>query len=186
MGFGKSFSLSLVAFVGLNFIFTILYFLIDVGQPDAGFDVLMDNIQDDPLMIIYYLFGSVTSVPSNNLDWAIFQPLFNEESAYLIFSLGYLAAPIIAAILAGKFAESKFQGFAGWMLTVIISTVAVVIGVFLNQTLESEFTNPFYAFFIWPSPITVESILIYLVISCIVNIVFYSFFALLVSKTEYY
>ena len=190
MGFGKSFLLSLVAFVGLNFIFTILYFLIDVGQPDAGFDVLMEQIQDAPLMIIYYLFGSVTSVPSNNLDWAIFQPLFNEESIYLIFSLGYLVAPIIAAILAGKFAESKFQGFAGWMLTVVVSTVVVVIGVFLSPRLESQFSDPslniFYEFFIWPSPITVESILIYLVISCIVNIVFYSFFALLVSKTEYY
>lgn len=57
MGFGKSFLLSLVAFVGLNFIFTILYFFIDVGQPDAGFDTLMDNIQNAPLMIIYYLFG---------------------------------------------------------------------------------------------------------------------------------
>ncbi|MFW9940712.1 MAG: hypothetical protein ACFFFT_06710 [Candidatus Thorarchaeota archaeon] len=186
MGFGKSFLLSLVAFVGLNFIFTILYFLIDVGQSDPGFEALMDKIQDDPLMIIYYLFGSITSVPSNNLDWAIFQPLFNEESSYLIFSLGYLATPIIAAILAGKFAESKFQGFAGWMLTVVISTVAVVIGVFLNQAVESEFSTLFYTFFIWPSPITVESILIYLVISCIVNIVFYSFFVLLVSKTEYY
>ncbi|MFX1530370.1 MAG: hypothetical protein ACFFBC_04610 [Promethearchaeota archaeon] len=186
MGFGKSFLLSLVAFIGLNFIFTILYFLIDVGQSDLGFKALMDKIQDDPLMIIYYLFGSITSVPSNNLDWAIFQPLFNEESSYLIFSLGYLATPIIAAIFAGKFAESKFQGFAGWMLTVVISTVAVVIGVSLNETLEFEFSNSFYAFFIWPSPITVESILIYLVISCIVNIVFYSFFTLLVSKTEYY
>jgi hypothetical protein len=180
MGFGKSFLLSLVAFVGLNFIFTILYFLIDVGQPDAGLDTLMDNIQNAPLMIIYYLFGSVTSVPSKNLDWAIVQPLFNEDTTYLVLSLGYLAAPIIAAILAGKFAESKFQGFAGWMLTVIVSTVAVVIGVLLSPTLELEFEDPFY---VWTG---FELILIYLVISCVVNIVFYSFFALLVSKTEYY
>ena len=112
MGFGKSFLLSLVAFVGLNFIFTILFFAID--SDSGGFDSLMSTIQDAPLMIIYYLFGSVTSVPSNNLDWAIVQPLFEENTTYLILSLGYLAAPIIAAILAGKFAESKFQGFAGW------------------------------------------------------------------------
>ena len=180
MGFGKSFLLSLVAFVGLNFIFTILYFLIDVGQPDVGLDKLMENIQDAPLMIIYYLFGSITSVPSNNLDWAIVQPLFNDDTTYLILSLGYLVTPIIAAILAGTFAESKFQGFAGWLLTVIVSTVAVVIGVFLSPTLESEFSK---IFFDWTG---FELILIYIIISCVVNIVFYSFFALLLSKTEYY
>ena len=175
MGFGKSFLLSLVAFIGLNFIVSILYFALDVG-----FDTLMDNIQNAPLMIIYYLFGSVTSVPSNNMDWAIVQPLFNEDNTFLILSLGYLVAPIIAAILAGKFAESKFQGFAGWLLTVIVSTVAVVIGVFLSPTLELEFGKLFYN---WTG---FELILIYIVISCVVNIVFYSFFALLVSKTEYY
>jgi len=175
MGFGKSFLLSLAAYIGLNFIFTILYFALD-----AGFDTLMDDIQNAPLMIIYYLFGSVTSVPSNNLDWAIVQPLYNEDNTFLILSLGYLAAPIIAAILAGKFAESKFQGLAGWLLTVIVSTVAMVIGVFLSPTLELEFSNSFYN---WSG---VELILIYLVISCVVNIVFYSFFALLISKTEYY
>lgn len=175
MGFGKSFLLSLVAYIGLNFIVSILYFALD-----AGFDTLMDNIQNAPLMIIYYLFGSVTSVPSNNLDWAIVQPLFNEDNTFLILSLGYLVAPIIAAILAGKFAESKFQDFAGWLLTVIVSTVAVVIGVFLSPTLELEFGKLFYN---WTG---FELILIYLIISCVVNIVFYSFFALLVSKTEYY
>lgn len=178
MGFGKSFLLSLVAFVGLNFIFTILFFAID--SDSGGFDSLMSTIQDAPLMIIYYLFGSVTSVPSNNLDWAIVQPLFEENTTYLILSLGYLAAPIIAAILAGKFAESKFQGFAGWLLTVIVSTVAVVIGVFLSPKLELEFGKIFYD---WTG---FELILIYLLISCVVNVVFYSFFALLISKTEYY
>ena len=57
MGVGKSFLLSLVAFVGLNFIFVILYFLIDLGQPDAGFDNLMDAIQNTPLMIGFYLLA---------------------------------------------------------------------------------------------------------------------------------
>ncbi len=177
MGFGKSFLLSLLAFIGLNFVVSILFFAID---PDSGgFDSLMATIEEAPLMIIYYLFGSVTSVPSYNLDWAIVQPLFNEDNTFLILSLGYLVAPIIAAILAGKFAESKFQGFAGWLLTVIISTVAVVIGVFLSPTLELEFELVYN----W---VGFELILIYLVISCVVNIVFYSFFALLVAKTEYY
>ena len=174
MGFGKSFLLSLVAFVGLNFVFLLLNVLIM-----GGFDALMATIQYAPLMIIYYLFGSVGSVPSINMDWAIVQPLFFSDTTLLLTGIGYLLTPIIAAILAGKFAESKLQGVAGWLLTVTISTVAVIIGVFLSPTVEGILT----ALYGWTG---FEVILIYLVISCVVNIIFYGFFALLVSKTEYY
>ena len=182
MGFGKAFLLSLVAFVGLNFIFSILYFVIVVD-----FDTLMTQIQSAPLTIIYYLFGSITGVPSTNMDWAIVQPLFNDNTDLLLIGLGYLVAPIIAGILAGRFAESKLQGFLGWLLTAVISTVAIIIGVFLSPTLETALGGipalegiPAYG---W---IGFDVILIYLLISLIVNIIGYGFFALLASKTEYY
>ncbi len=174
MGFGKSFLLSLVAFVGLNFVFLLLNAVIM-----GGFDNLMTTIQNAPLMIIYYLFGSIGSVPSINMEWAIVQPLFLSDTTLLITGIGYILAPLIAAILAGKFAESKLQGVAGWLLTVIISTVAVIVGVFLSPTVEGILT----ALYGW---VGFEVILIFLVISCVVNIIFYGFFALLVSKTEYY
>ncbi|MHA2269377.1 MAG: hypothetical protein ACXAB8_16380, partial [Promethearchaeota archaeon] len=121
MSFGKSFLLSLVAFVGLNFIFTILYYSLG-----AGFGALMSEIQTAPLMILYYLFGSIASVPSNILGWVLLEPFSTGVMTNLIMGLGFLVAPLIAAILAGKLAESKFQGFSGWLLTVIISTVAVI------------------------------------------------------------
>ncbi|KKL64801.1 hypothetical protein LCGC14_2161350 [marine sediment metagenome] len=180
MGFGKAFLLSLVAFVGLNFIFSILYFVIVVD-----FDTLMTQIESAPLTIIYYLFGSITGVPSTNMDWAIIQPLFNDNTDLLLIGLGYLVAPIIAGILAGRFAESKLQGFLGWLLTAVVSTVAIIIGVFLSPTLETALNLgaegiPAYG---W---IGFDVILIYLLISCIVNIIGYGFFALLASKTEYY
>ena len=47
MGFGKSFLLSLVAFVGLNFVFLLLNVVIM-----GGFDALIATIQNFPLMII--------------------------------------------------------------------------------------------------------------------------------------
>lgn len=123
-------------------------------------------------------------MPSNNLNWAIVHPLFNENAAFLILSLGYRVAPLIAAILAGKFAESKFQGFAGWLLTVIVSTTAIIIAIVAENMLDfSTFQNRLLYLYGWDS---FELILISLVISGVVNIVFYSFFALLVSKTEYY
>ncbi len=177
MGFGKSFLLSLVAFIGLNFVFTILYYLLG-----AGFNALINEIQTAPLMIIYYLFGSIASVPSNILNWVIVDPLFNPPliMSNLLMGIGFLIAPLIAAILAGKFAESKLQGFAGWLLTVVISTGAIIIGAILSPTFQTILTT------LYPTWSSFNLILIYLVVSCIVNIVFYGFFALLVSKSEYY
>lgn len=177
MGFGKPFLLSLVAFVGLNFIFTIVHYSLGVG-----FGALMTEIQTAPLMIIYYLFGSIASVPSNVLNWVLADPLFNDNMTYLIMGLGFLIAPLIAAILAGKLAESKFQGFLGWLLTVIISTVAVIIGIIpgFSGTFVGTLTT------LYPTWTSFELMLIYLGISCVINIIFYGFFALLLSKTEYY
>ena len=180
MGFGKTFSLSLVAFIGLNFIFSILYLALGPGFEELLNRFNPNSPQYAPLMIIYYLFGSIASVPSTILNWVIIYPLFPPNIMdFLIIGLGFLLAPLIAAILAGKFAESKFQGFAGWLLTVVISTVAVIIGVFLSPTFEATLTSTYG----W---ISFELILISLAISCVVNIIFYGFFALLVSKTEYY
>ncbi|MBY8985877.1 MAG: hypothetical protein KGD65_12460 [Candidatus Lokiarchaeota archaeon] len=180
MGFGKTFSLSLVAFIALNFIFSILYLALG-----PGFDELLNRFnpsspQYAPLMIIYYLFGAIASVPSILLNWVIILPIFPPNILdFLIIGLGFLIAPLIAAILAGKFAESKLQGFAGWVLTAVISTIALVICIILSPTFEATMTSTYG----WSG---FELILISLAISCVVNIIFYGFFALLVSKTEYY
>lgn len=186
MGFGKTFALSLVAFIGLNFIFSILYLALG-----PGFDELLNRFDPDspdyaPLMIIYYLFGSIVSAPYINLNWAITQPLFNDMTDFLILGLGFIAAPLIAGILAGKFAESKLQGFAGWLLTSVVSTVAVIIGVFLSPTFETELTTTYGSYLSIIPPIDFEVLMISIIISCVINVVFYGFFALLVAKTEYY
>ncbi|KKL64787.1 hypothetical protein LCGC14_2161490 [marine sediment metagenome] len=170
MGFGKAFLLSLVAFVGLNFVFSILNFVIFVG-----FDTLMTTIQSAPLMIIYYLFGSIASVPSTNLGMVIVEPLLNSNMTPIITGLGYLLAPIIAGVLAGRFGESKLQGFLGWLLTAVVGTAALLVGVLLSPALEAAL-----------GLIGFNVIIIYLLISLVVNIIAYGFFALLASKTEYY
>jgi len=176
MGIGKSFLLSLVAFVGLNFVFLILDAFI------AGtFNAIIATIQTAPLMIIYYLFSSIASVPSIILNWVIVDPLFNSTMTFLVMGLGFLIAPLIAAILAGYLAESKFEGFVGWLLTALVSTVAMIVGVI--PTLSATFVSTLNSLYGWTG---FEVMLISLVISCIINIIFYGFFSLLVSKTEYY
>lgn len=178
MGFGKAFLLSIAAFVGLNFIFTIIYYAIG-----PGFNVLFYNIQTYPLMILYYLFGSIISTPYIILDWTIAQPfLGNFDLTVLILGLGYLAALIIAPILAGRFGESKIQCFGGWLLTAVISTVSIIIAIFLSLFTQNHIFTTYTAYG-W---LTFDIILIRIIVSCIINIVFYGFFALLVSKIEYY
>ncbi|NVM34447.1 MAG: hypothetical protein HWN81_02555 [Candidatus Lokiarchaeota archaeon] len=177
MGFGKAFLLSLTAFVGINFIFTIIYYAL---SPGLEFGDLFDTIQGAPLMILYYLFGSIICTPFTIFNWTIAQPyLGNFDLAFLILGLGYLIAPIIAAILAGRFGESKGQCFGGWLLTAVISIVPVFIGVFLSATFQTILSTTYF----WGS---LDVILISSIISCVINIVFYGFFALLFSKIEYY
>ncbi|MFX1259874.1 MAG: hypothetical protein ACFFAN_18650 [Promethearchaeota archaeon] len=175
MGFGKAFLLSLVAFVGLNFIFTVLYFLFS----PLGFDALFSTIEVAPLMILYYLFGSILSIPFYNFNWVVIEPLLNNNMDILLLGLGFIIAPLVAAILAGIFGETKLQCFSGWLLSAIISCVVVIIGVFLSQT----FRNTLETTYGWTSN---ETIITYVVINCVINVIFYSFFALMILKTEYY
>jgi hypothetical protein len=173
MGFGKAFLFSILAFVGLNFIFTIIYYAFGPGFTD-----LFNKIQTDPLMIIYYLFGSIICTPSIIFTWIIADPFLFATMDNLILGLGYLAAPIIAAILAGRFGESKIQSLGGWLLTAVISTASVIIGASLSPDFQTILFNTYG----WVPDV----ILILAIISCLLNIVFYSFFALLISKVEYY
>ncbi|MHA2472945.1 MAG: hypothetical protein ACXAES_06910 [Promethearchaeota archaeon] len=63
MGIGKSFLLSLVAFVGLNFIFSLLYFLIDLGPPGPVFDDLMVFIRFNyEYSFSKYRYGNRTTI----------------------------------------------------------------------------------------------------------------------------
>ncbi|MFX1366658.1 MAG: hypothetical protein ACFFCE_02255 [Promethearchaeota archaeon] len=175
MGFGKAFLLSLTAFVGLNFIFTIINYAIG-----DGFDVLFSTIENYPLMILYYLFGSIISTPSMILILTIAEPiLISFELSSFLLGIGFLTALLIAAILAGRFGESKGQCIGGWVLTSVISVTLVIIGASISATLESTISD----LYDWSS---FDILLIYSIISCLVNIIFYGFFALLISKIEYY
>ncbi|MDX1797567.1 MAG: hypothetical protein R3255_02855 [Candidatus Lokiarchaeia archaeon] len=172
MGFGKAFLISLIAFVGINFIFTIIYYAF------IGFAQLINDIQSDPIMILYYLFGSIISTPSTILNWTIAEPFLSQNMDMLILGLGHLVAPLIAAILAGRFGESKSQSFGGWLLAAVISTASVIIAAWLNPATANKLNT----IYVWP----LNDVLVLAIISCLVNIVFYGFFALLLSKEEYY
>ncbi|KKL22756.1 hypothetical protein LCGC14_2432230 [marine sediment metagenome] len=169
MGFAKAFFLSLVAFISINFLFVILSSLIN-NTLDTVFSVL----ESAPLMILYYLFGSITVVPSESI---LIMVDFDVDT--LISPLGYLLAPLIAAILSGRLGENKGQAIGGWLLTAVISAGAIIIGVFLSGTIESILGGVY-------GTTSQTTILINVAISLFINFVGFGFFALLVSKTEYY
>ncbi len=180
MGFGKAFLFSILAYVGLNFIFTIIIYAFG-----PGFDLLFSTIQSAPLMIIYYLFGSILSSPFTIFYWTITEPFLLSTIANLLLGIGYLATGIIATILAGRFGESKIQAFGGWLLTAVISTVAIIIGAILSPTMQMMIATVYASSttYVWG---TFDVILFFALINCVINIVFYGFFALLLSKEEYY
>ncbi len=173
MGFGKAFLFSVIAFVAINFIFTIIYYAF------MGFNLLFAVIQNYPLMILYYLFGSIISTPSAIFNWTIAEPFLLSNMDMLILGLGHLVAPLIAAILAGRFGESKIQSFGGWLLAAVISTASVIIAAWLSPFTANTLTTTYQ----WAST---DVILVLAIISCMINIIFYGFFALLLSKEEYY
>jgi len=180
MAFGKAFLLSLVAFVGLNFIFSIISLALGLG-----IGVLLDIFNPGspnyaPLMLLFYLFGSIVSTPTLIFNYIIFQPFLGTFVLEIfLFWLGYLIAPIIAAILAGRFGESKSQCFGAWALTAAISTVTVIIAALLSNITQTALLNLYFL-------ASFEQLLIFAIISCVINILFYGFFALLLSKIEYY
>lgn len=172
MVFVKSFLLSLVAYVGINFLFLIIASLIN-GTLNSLFSVLGAA----PLMILYYLFGPITVFPSSSIAAIVnFSPFV---LSILIGGLGYLIAPLLAAILSGVFGESKGEAFGGWLLTAAISAGMIILALFLSPTVEGILSLRYLT----SSQIT---IIIYVLISFFINFVGFGFFALLVCKTEYY
>jgi len=172
MVFAKAFLLSLAAYVGINFLFLIISSLIS-----DTLDILFSVLETAPLMILYYLFGPITTLPSRSLILIVnFDPFV---LSILIRGIGLLIAPLIAAILSGSFGESKAEAFGGWLLTAAISAGMIILAVFLSGTVEG-ILSLFY------STSSQMTILIYVLISFFINFIGFGFFALLVCKTEYY
>jgi len=122
MGLGKAFGLGLVIFVALNFLFAIIAALI--SNQFITFFGTLTNMST----LATALFGAVISDPT--IAWS---GMFGYASggsfitAIFIVNLGYIIAPLIAAILTGKLAEGKKDAFVGWELVCLISSALVMV-----------------------------------------------------------
>ena len=95
----------------------------------------------------------------------------------LIQNIGFVVSPFVASLIAGRTGNNKGGSFGGWMLTAIISAVALGILAFISIA-----TLSYYGIIV-VDPIV---ILITFLISGAVNGVFYGCFSLLFTKEEMY
>ena len=172
MGLGKALGFSLLALVGLNFLFVIIAETIS-----SNLNLLFSDISSDPFIILLIFFGPLVSMPG-----FVFSSIFAQVSMgiigpMLIQSIGFIVSPFVASLIAGRTGENKGGSFGGWMIVSMISAVVLGMLAFLSPA-----TLMYYGI-----PVTDPSlVLISFLISGAVNGVFYGCFSLLFTKEEMY
>ena len=164
MGFGKAFGFSLLAYAGLNFLFVIISETLN-----DTLNLLFQAITANPEIIVMLMFGPIALFPMEvylGLVGFIMGPI---DIGAIILYVGYIVAPFLAALIAGKTGGTKGGSFGGWFLTAVLSGAAVLIVAYISPAIPVD-TNYIIA----------------LVISSVTNGLLYGCFALLFTKTEYY
>jgi len=173
LGLGKALGFSLLAYVGLNFLFVIISETIS-----TGLNALFTDITNNPLIILLIFFGPITMVPSNAIFGLFAQiSLGIIDVSSLISIIGFIVTPFVAALVAGRTGESKGGSFGGWMIACLIGSSALGVLIFINPS-----TLLYYGIVV-STPIL---LLIAFSLSALINGIFYGAFALLFSKQEMY
>lgn len=169
MGLGKALGFSLLAYVGLNFLFVIISETIS-----GNLNLLFSSISTNPLIIMVIFFGPIIDVPSSEIFTLYAQISTGIFDSTLIQTIGFIVTPFVASIVAGRTGGSKGASFGGWMLTCLISSSALgVLGFISPATLGIPVAGA-------------VTFLIMVIISALINGVFYGCFALLFTKAEMY
>ena len=172
MGLGKALGFSLLAYIGLNFLFVIISETIS-----GNLNTLFSDITSNPLIILLIFFGPITMVPSGAIFSLYGQISLGMFDASLIQTIGFIVTPFVASLVAGRTGGSKGGSFGGWMITCLISSSAIGVLAFINPGALLYYgiavSNP-------------VMLLITISISAAINGVFYGAFALLFAKTEMY
>jgi len=176
MAFGKTFVLSLVTFIGLNFVFAIIIaalsdsigiFLPDLMDPLSNLaSALFGPIgMEDPIILVYLpiLPGSVAA----SIPIALIDPI---DLGILLGLIFFIVAPLLAAIIAGRLGESKGERFGAWFLVSMVSMGVYLILILIGEVHASDLIT----------------IIVNTIISGLINGFFYGCFALLFAKSEIY
>ena len=171
MGFGKAFGFSLLAYIGLNFLFLIIAFTIS-----GELNLIFQEISNQPLILFVLFLGPIYFFPGLNI-LGIYLSIEIGAAPGIILAIGSVVSPFIASIIAGKMGENKVGSFGGWFLTSILCSIILGIFAFVEPLVLIYYGIPF----VDPTSTFIVSIM-----SGAVSGVFYGAFALLFTKTEYY
>jgi hypothetical protein len=172
VGFGKAFGFSLLAYIGLNFLFIVI-----VETLSGNLNILFSDISNDPWIILLIFFGTTANMPGTLFLSIYAQITMGTVDYSLIRNIGYIVTPLVAALVAGRVGENKAGSFGGFFLTSILGSIALGILAYISAATLGYFGIPV---------IDPTATLITLLIAGAVNGVFYGAFSLMFTKTEYY
>ena len=170
MAFGKTFALSLLAFLGLNFGFALI-----VAALGGGIGTFFTDLAD-MAVLADVLGGPISIFPGTvignyDITTSLIGSFFESPMviANVLTYIFYIVAPLLAAIIAGRLSESRGECFGAWFLTAMIVMAVVLI----LELIAVSFSIAL-------------SVLLYIILGGVVNAFFYGCFALLVSRSEFY
>lgn len=178
MGFGKAFGIGLVVFIGINFGLALIAFAIGTGNIMGFFDLLTDMGALSSILFTPVMFppGDVwlglMSILMGDIGWISVSAIYAElvySGGSMIALIGFIVAPLLAALIAGKMAEGKGAAFGASLMIFIISAVIIMVLGMISGAMTLE----------------LGSILSLIIIAALVGI-FYGCFALLTAGSEFY
>ena len=195
MGFGKAFGIGLVVFIVLNLVWVIIMQLL------AGAITIVDNLTN-PGSLITTLFGGASIAPFLAIMDVFFYVVLGQVVGSipgmtaldmlpaLMMGLYYLVPAIITAIICGRMAK-KGGAFGAMLLIMIISGILLIVaGIMLSATLYAGFLGTFFIMMMGSMPGGAEMAamigMLFVMISMIVNGIFYGGIAAVSAKSEGY
>jgi len=172
MGFGKAFGFSLLAYIGLNFLFLIIALTIS-----GALNSVFQDISSQPLILFVLFLGPIYFFPGLNISGIYSSIAFGATPDILILAIGSVVSPFVASIIAGKMGENKVGSFGGWFAASMLCSIILGIFAFIEPSVLNYYGIP---------AVDPTSTFIISILSGAVSGVFYGAFALLFTKTEYY
>ena len=190
MSFAKSFGLSLVIFIGLN----VVFFFIGYALIDGGLDAFFTALETDLSVILEPLFGPLFgpiiagTLPDADPALTLYADqgmgpesilyvvleVSDLELGFIVLLIGYVVAPLVAGIMAGRFADNKIEALLGWFLAVMVSAVFVLSWRVYALSDMGQPADVIIDYAIFPAGL-----------GAIISI-FYGCFALLFTSSEYF
>jgi hypothetical protein len=122
MNFLKTFIISLVIYLGLNTIFTLIAVFTVVGFPTT-----------DIMLIITMIFAPIFTFPGAAWSTEGIIPLLTSVDFFTDFMLflGLIIPPLVAVIVASRLGDNSKTVFGAWLLTALITCLvySILLGV---------------------------------------------------------